>query len=552
MVRDPRSLRLRLGQFSDGGTVPEPEPAPEPPPAPPGEPVPFDAEPEPAAGADGGQLSLDGAREQLSLDGAPAPAADATPAPEPALVAAAAEDPPPDLGDDRWHAIVIVEGVRTNDGREITVGGLSVRPLPLPLQYTTQTTWGHDGADHGGSIESMTRDPQLAQELADGGFISLADGAVLLVAEGSYDQTENGQALRGMVNRQELRFVSADLEFIEIEEVYPMDGEDAGPFGGFLRVVKGNVMGATVCPFPAFQQCIIAPASMSLFDAATQGFDAQAMPEVSTAPSPVAIAASGGPAQPDAAWFANPRFGANDREDNRLVEDPDHIGKYYCPLTILPDGRLFGHAAAWHREHIGMAGQRVRPPKSLTNYAYFCTGTAVVSRDGDEDVIRCGVITMNTGHAVTSGYGATAAAAKRHYDDTGTQVASIEMGEDQHGIWFAGSLRPNVADDDICSLRAGGVSGDWRPQGAGSEMVALLAVNVPGFPMPRPRRSYQVVGDEERDLALVAAGFVPPHDPVMERIQHEVQAQLAMRLDPLLEHLTPMLLERLDASVSGG
>lgn len=556
MRRDTRSLRLlRLGQFSDGtadagasgqlalGTdgpeQPEPEPVPAPaPPAPPGEPVPFAEGTEPE---DGGEQPPEGA-EVVAPEGADAP-----------VVVADAGDgtDTTDLGDERWHAVVIVEGVRTNDGREIASGALSLRPPPLPLQFTTKTTWGHDGADHGGSIESLSRDPQLAQDLADAGFISLADGAVLLVAEGSYDQTDDGQHLRGMVNRQELRFVSADLEILAAEEVYPLDGEDAGPMGGTLRVTSGSVMGATVCPFPAFQQCVIAPISMSLFDAATQGFDAQATTEISNDPSPVAIAASGGPEIPPAEWYENPRFGANDVEDTRLVEDPDHPGRYYCPFTLLPDGRVYAHAAAWHREHIGMLGHRVRPPKSNTNYAYFCNGTVVVMRDGADDVIRCGVLTMNTGHAVTSGPAASAASAKRHYDDTGTQVATLEMGEDRHGIWIAGSINHNVPEDQIRALRAGGLSGDWRPQGNGSEMVALLAVNVPGFPLPRPARSYQVVNDEQRDLVLVAAGFVPARDPVMERIQHEVRAQLAVRLDPILDQLTPLLLEQLDARLSG-
>lgn len=484
-------------------------------------------------------------------DGAVEPAPDAPevvepvadPEPDPVL---AAGDPPEDLGDDRWHAIIFVEGVVTNDGRAAAPGSMMTRPTPLPLMFMTTKSamGGHDGAVLGGSIEKIMRDPALAQELADGGFLSLADGAILLVAEGSYTDDEDGQHLRQLVNSQKLRFVSADTEILEAEEVYPLEG-----YGdGFIRIVRGNVMGATVCPFPAFQQCVIAPMSMSLFEAATQGFEQQQPQAISTDPSPVAIAAAGGPAVPSSTWFENPRFGASDREDFRLVEDPDHPGKFYCPLTITPDGRIFGHAAAWHRDHIGYAGRSLKPPKSSTNYAYFCTGTVVVVRpDGAEDVIRCGVLTMDTGHAPTSGPGATAAAAKRHYDDTGTQVAQIEMGEDRHGIWFAGALMADVSDEALRALRAGGVSGDWRPQGAGSEMCALLACNVPGFPLPRPQRSYAIEGDEERDLALVAAGFVPPRDPIMDMVHAAVAAQIGpmrQQLEELNELATPILLER--------
>lgn len=456
---------------------------------------------------------------------------------DPAVTAAADAPEGDDLGDDQWHAIFIVEGVTTTDGREFAPGSMSSRPLPLPLEANAH------GGPLGGTMRTLVRDPELAQQLVEGGFISLADGAQLLVATGDYVGNDIGAELRRAVNAQELRFVSAQYEIISAEEVYDLDG-----WGGSYRVTQGNIMGGAAVPFPAFPQCVICPMSMSLYDAATQGFDATATEPISMAPSPVAISASGGPAIPSISWFENPRFGPNDREDSRLVEDPDFPGKFYCPLTITADGRLFAHAAAWHREHVGMAGRKVTPPRSNTNYAYFCTGTVLVAHDdGSDDIIRCGVLTMNTGHAAVSGPSASAAAAKRHYDDTGAQVADIEMGEDAHGIWIAGALHPNVADDDVRALRAGGVSGDWRPQGAGSEMVALLAVNVPGFPLPRPQRSYRVDNEEERDLALVAAGFVPPRDPVMDLVHKEVTAQLEARLGPLMEQLTPMLLERLDS-----
>ena len=45
------------------------------------------------------------------------------------------------------------------------------------------------------------------------------------------------------------------------------------------------------------------------------------------------------------------------------------------------------------------------------------------------------------------------------------------------------------------ALRASPLSGDWRAAAGGLEMVAVLAVNTPGFPVPRP-------------AALVASGAV--------------------------------------------
>src|SRR3546814_3252208 len=80
-----------------------------------------------------------------------------------------------------------------------------------------------------------------------------------------------------------------------------------------------------------------------------------------------------------------------------------------------------------------------------------------------------------------------------HYDNTGTTVAYVTVGEDKHGIWVAGTLRADATPEQVRALRAAPMSGDWRKVGAGMELVAVLGVNVPGFPIPRPR-------------ALVAAG----------------------------------------------
>jgi hypothetical protein len=106
---------------------------------------------------------------------------------------------------------------------------------------------------------------------------------------------------------------------------------------------------------------------------------------------------------------------------------------------------------------------------------------------------------MGTGHAPIRQDLATAAA---HYEDTGAVVADVSCGEDQHGIWVAGALRPDVTDAQVRALRSAPLSGDWRRHGGGLELVAALAVNVPGFPVPRVS-ALAASGVPE---ALVAAG----------------------------------------------
>jgi hypothetical protein len=55
----------------------------------------------------------------------------------------------------------------------------------------------------------------------------------------------------------------------------------------------------------------------------------------------------------------------------------------------------------------------------------------------------------------------------------------------------------------VHELRASGkVSGDWRRIGGQLRLVGLLAVNVPGFPIPRPQARVA----SGAPLALLAAG----------------------------------------------
>ena len=117
--------------------------------------------------------------------------------------------------------------------------------------------------------------------------------------------------------------------------------------------------------------------------------------------------------------------------------------------------------------------------------------------------MNVGTITLDTGHADRS-WGRAAAAA--HYDDTGTAVADVVCGEDEFGIWVNGALRPDVDEVSARKLRGAALSGDWRNVNGNLELVALLAVNVPGFPIPRVRAELTASAAGLEVTALVAAG----------------------------------------------
>lgn len=184
-------------------------------------------------------------------------------------------------------------------------------------------------------------------------------------------------------------------------------------------------------------------------------------------------------------------------------KDPEFIGP--TPFTVTEDGRVYGHVATWDTCHIGLPigdqeGECTTAPHSSTNYAFFLTGEVLT----DLGPVNVGQITMGGGHAKDR---ASLRAAIGHYDSTSTAVADVTAGEDEYGIWVAGVLRPNVTDEQVHELRAAAISGDWRQVKPGRddmELIAALAVNVPGFPIPRP--SMLVASSGER-LSLTAAAI---------------------------------------------
>lgn len=197
-----------------------------------------------------------------------------------------------------------------------------------------------------------------------------------------------------------------------------------------------------------------------------------------------AAAAGLAPLHPPRDWFDDPRL--------------DHP----APLTVTDDGRVYGHAWTWNSCHTGFPGACVTAPRSRSDYAYFHLGSV---RTADGTTLDVGKITLDTGHA---GLRLNAKAAAEHYDHTGAVVADVRVGEDQYGGWVAGAVRPSCDAERIRAFMAAPVSGDWRQVNGALELVGLLAVNVPGYPVPRPAARVASGVLEEPRLALVAAGLL--------------------------------------------
>jgi hypothetical protein len=412
----------------------------------------------------------------------------------------------------RWSGVIAVEGVMTGDGRMIEVGALRWDDLPLPLRWDIEDDGAHAGAVVVGLIETVTR--QDGGNIFATGFIDLVSDngwqAAVLADKGmlrgvSIDPDEFDFEIR--VKSELLNAGVADDVLIVGEDPEPVESDlPAADANGYVTVaemrhddeimvaIDARLRAATLVDTPAFAQALIsldaplgARPGMSddvLVACSAPNSNQSHMRDAEMRSSLTASA----PTKPPAKWFANPGLAGP------------------TPLTVTDDGRIYGHAALHNSCHLGFE-TCTPPPKSATGYAWFKTGI-LLADDNSEHAV--GQITMNTGHAGTA---LNPSQTLAHYDNTGMAVADVSAGEDAHGIWVAGALRPGVTDEQIRTLRASPLSGDWRRVGGNLELVALLAVTVPGFVVPRG----MVASGRQESLqlpapsldALVAAGYTP-------------------------------------------
>ena len=415
------------------------------------------------------------------------PAGDTVPAPE------APEAAP----DGRWEGVIAREGEMTGDGRLIEDGALRWDGLPIPLRVAFKDVGGHDGAEVCGRIETVER--------RDNGDI---------YATGTFDlgSAVGAEAFR-QVSEQMSNGVSIDTDDVTFRIMAKADmpeadvadsGDEADPEGRVkvaamsssdeLTVIESaRLRAATLVAVPAFAMARVYAAGQAPAKPA-EDVDPEGALEASADPvsqSRDSLTAAAIPTAPPEAWF----------------KDPALTGP--TALVVEDDGRVYGHIAAWGTCHIGQIGKCVEPPASPSNYAYFRTG-ALQTAEGTS--VAVGHLTMGTGHA---GPRDSANAAAEHYDNTGTVFADVAAGEDAYGIWVAGSLRPGITAEQVRVARSAPISGDWRTIRGSLELVGALAVNVPGFPVPRPQ-GLLASGEVK---SLQASGVVA-HDDSAARAAH--------------------------------
>jgi 2'-5' RNA ligase len=390
-----------------------------------------------------------------------------------------------------WEGPLAVEGIVTGDGREFAEGALTWADLPVPLRWNKEDSHGGEArtiAVNVGRIDRIWRD---GNKIMGAGVLDLSDDDGRRV----YAKIE-GKFLRG-VSIDADSIADADVEYVFPEDVNAGTGESDGEDDLFEMLFAqpekvifhgGRIRAATLVDIPAFAEAYIAlldeagavvAGGVPVTAAEVEALAAPELEEQEPKPRLLrAVTASVDLWKPPAEWFTDPGLSLP------------------TPITVTDDGRIYGHAAQWGSCHIGQDDVCVQPPHEDA-HPYYRTGE-VACADGSR--VAVGQITVGTGHAPLH-YGASPAA--EHYDNTGAAVADVAVGNDAHGIWVAGCVRPGADPLKVYELQAAGqVSGDWRRIGGSLRLVGLLAVNVPGFPVPKMRA--RVASGEPQ--ALVAAG----------------------------------------------
>lgn len=433
----------------------------------------------------------------------------------------------------RWQGLLVVEGIKSGDGRQIDFEALTWRNLPLPLMMMTRNPVGgegHDGAELAGRIDKIERKDNgeiWGSGILDSGSEAGKEAMRLLTPDA------DGFTL--------LRGVSVDLDDVEMAFEGPEGIIDIGDLGmsAPMKVAKGRIMGATLTPFPAFQEAQVTLVSDNALIAAITGGGCDCDHEaamVASAGEPMkgaqvrvftpfgadALVASAGsapviPLRPPVAWF----------------ECPAHDAIADESVRITSDGRIYGLAADDKSCHIGFADRCVRTPKSRANYRYFANKQCETA---EGIMVASGPIFMDTVHPSLK---LKASDAQAFYAHTGCAVADVAVYDTPKGMYVAGAVRPSATPDQIRALRGSDISPDWRIIQGHLECVALLAVNTSGFITPalvasageaaldgavKPGKVAVEVSFETGEiLALVAAGMKPHTGSGVAALSAEVE-----------------------------
>lgn len=353
-----------------------------------------------------------------------------------------------------------VMGEETTDNRILAEDGVfTQRDFPMPLQWCEKSEGGHINSVTVGVLESHRQDGN--RHLYSGYMLNnehSEKAANLLAHKVASPSADMGKSEWHYTDENGRKLDSNEAIMAHLEK------------GGSLRrkITQGHVVGATLVAFPA-----IGSARLEL----------NPEREVRDVGLVAAAAAEFSPRVYPHAHFEDPGFTRS------------------TPLHMDENGRISGHLATFGECHSSVQSSCVMVPRSPSGYQRFHTSPPVRLDDGKR--LQVGRLTVGTGHADPRLRPAPAAA---HYDNTGACFALVVAGEDAFGVWVSGVAAPWATTEQIEQGLSSPLSGDWRNFGQGLDLVAVLAVNTPGF-------AVQGSDDDEGYPSALVASLSPQRNP---------------------------------------
>ena len=505
-----------------------------------------------------------------------------------------------DTGEGAWNGTIVVEGIESGDGRVFSEGSLSWPNLPIPLRWVPADVGAHDGAVVVGTIDQIVREGNMinaaghfdmgseqgreAARLNDAGILTGVSVDVDSIKDADVEMvfpTSDGE--EGMEDELMMMFAAPEQTifhagriraatmvdipaFIEAAIHPTRDAVDNTPAAivatsdapwvagdHLLRLRSSNAAAAhahtdgdrhfilhhevdssgevgaaniTACAsgLQLLRKSVLPPqAKKGVYDHLATHLRAAGLQAPPYTGFEAMVAALSDVQAPPDEWFTDPHLDG--------------------PTALTVEGRhVFGHGALFASCHLSFPDACVTPPLE-SEHVYYRLGE-VVTASGER--VAVGTITLGTGHASTFA-SLTPTQAQEHYDNTGTRVALVASGNDEHGIWVNGYIPEDVSPGRVIELQGAKLSGDWRRVGGKLRLVAMLAVNVPGFPVPRLKTQIT----QGKQLSLVASGIVPDAAWKDESEQHALN-ELAEGLQRRLGRDPQSLAASLRARVMGG
>lgn len=352
-----------------------------------------------------------------------------------------------------------------------------------------------------------------------------------ITAEVKFDTDEQAREAERLVREDKLAGISADLGNVTSTiEVLAVD--DSGLPSDWLETVeKGEIVGGTLLPMPAFGDARIVVNSDGTMTAwiLPEGVTTSDRRSISPGalewrdPAPLMFLDQRTELPHVGAVFVG-NLSNFRRSELAMVAafnpDPQLFVDPMLPAVTKPyieEGHYMGHGAQWGVCHL-LHGCSITAPESKTNYSY-----ARWKEVGDITGVPIYLHPKGDHHAPTPTLNPlTVEQTRAWYEENCSLEGLVEVGEDANGIWVSGAASPEI--DGMF------LSGDWRtaetPDGPNLELVAFLACTRPAFPL--------ALVASDIPVALVAAGVVTetedpdPRDEIIRRLASEI---IALRTD---------------------